>query len=272
MTTRAALRTSWDANGLLHLPGALSPTEVATLRDSLNLLLTDVADANGNSTRIDNVFEQTSALDGLLDHPVVLPWLVDLLGTRFTLLGSEVYLRHASDETIHGLHMDGGPSLWRVVLDPSSVCLTLKVQYFLTDVEAPDNGNFVYVPGSHRRRPLEVSDDEVLFPATAERDSVQLLAQAGDAVLFPWSLWHGVAPNRYGRTRESVILRFGQLWCRPNDNWGPSPEMLERMTPRQRRLIGSLPADAPPLAWYFPPDQDQIILDSGHLADVAERR
>jgi hypothetical protein len=259
MATHTALRAAWDADGLLHLPGALSSTEVSTLRERLAPLLTVAPDAGTHSTRIDNVLEKTSALDGLLDHPAVLPWLVDLLGTRFALLGSEVYSRHASDEQIHDLHIDGGPSLWRTVLDPSSVCLTLKVQFFLTNVDAPDNGNFVYVPGSHRRRPESVSDDEVVFPMQAEQQSVQLLAHAGDAAVFPWSLWHGVAPNRHSRVRESVILRFGQLWCRPNDNWGPSPRMLERMTPRQRRIVGSLPADAPPLAWYFPPDQNEII-------------
>jgi ectoine hydroxylase-related dioxygenase (phytanoyl-CoA dioxygenase family) len=262
MAPDAALRLTWDRDGLLHLPGALSATEVASLRKRLAPLLAGEADADAHSTRIDNAIERTEALDGLLDHPSVLPWLVDLLGTRFALLGSEVYARHASDEHIHSLHMDGGPSLWRVILDPSSVCLTLKVQYFLTDVERPDNGNFVYVPGSHRRRPETVTDDEVVFPAEAAKESTQLLARAGDVAIFPWSLWHGVAPNRHTRTRESVILRFGQIWCRPNDSWGPGPQTLARMTPRQRRLAGSLPADAPPLAWYFPPDQADIIL--GH--------
>ncbi|MFE5097052.1 hypothetical protein ACFRCI_43835 [Streptomyces sp. NPDC056638] len=35
---------------------------------------------------------------------------------------------------------------------------------------------------------------------------------------FPWSPWHGVAPNRSGNVRKPVILRFGQLWIRPNDH------------------------------------------------------
>ncbi len=262
MTTNAVLRRSWDDFGILILRGALSEAEVSMLRQRLSPLLAGVREEGTHSTRIDNALQRTAALDRLLDHPSVLPWLVDLLGTRFALLGSEIYARHGSENQIHDLHMDGGPSLWNIILDPSSLCLTLKVQFFLTDLEASDNGNFLYVPGSHRRRPEKVGGEEVVFPSSAEKESVQLLAQAGDAVIFPWSLWHGVAPNRHGRTRESVILRFGQLWFRPNDHWGLDEKTRERLSPRQRRIAGVLPADAPPLAWYFPPDQDKIILDA----------
>jgi ectoine hydroxylase-related dioxygenase (phytanoyl-CoA dioxygenase family) len=261
LTTDAVLRRSWHDDGVLLLRGALSEAEVATLRQNLRPLLAVVSQGEVHTTRIDNALERTAALDGLLDHPSVLPWLVDLLGSRFALLGSEIYARRASESQIHELHMDGGPSLWNIVLEPSSLCLTLKVQFFLTDLETRDNGNFLYVPGSHRRRPQAVTDDEVIFPASARTESVQLLARAGDAVIFPWSLWHGVAPNKHGRTRESVILRFGQLWCRPNDHWALDTKTCERLSPRQRRIAGALPADAPPLAWYFPPNQRDIILD-----------
>lgn len=57
-----------------------------------------------------------------------------------------------------------GPSLWQVAFPPRSACLTLRVQFFLTDVDQPDSGNFTYAAGSHRLPPTWVGDD-VVFPS-----------------------------------------------------------------------------------------------------------
>jgi hypothetical protein len=261
----------WESEGIAHIRGALDLAEVSQLLDALEPLIDGVRSGSlkgasipseGNHTvRIENAIEFTDALDPLIDHPRILPLLVKFLSPHLALLGSEIYARYESEQEILEFHMDGGPSLWRVVLDPRSICLSLKVQFFLTDVDRPDSGNFMYVPGSHRLRPHSVSGDELVLPTEIiQTRATQILAKRGDAVVFPWSLWHAVAPNQSGRIRKSVILRFGQLWCRPNDRWNVAEQTLARMTPRRRRLCGDLGEDASPVAWYFPPEQESIIL------------
>ena len=105
--------------------------------------------------------------------------------------------------------------------------------------------NFLFVPGSHRRK----------FPPkapTSPRGAVQLLTRPGDALLFPWSLWHAVAPNRSGRVRKSVTLRYGPLWARPYDHERLPAEVLERLSPRRRRLFGDLGPESRPWECYYP--------------------
>ncbi|WP_406515398.1 hypothetical protein OH809_19570 [Streptomyces sp. NBC_00873] len=76
---------------------------------------------------------------------------------------------------------------------------------------------------------------------------------------FPWSLWHGVAPNNSGNVRKSVILRFGQLWIRPNDHDRMAEHTVARMTRRQRRICGHFGRQPDPMDWYFPTDQATIM-------------
>jgi len=80
-------------------------------------------------------------------------------------------------------------------------------------------------------------------------------------VLFPLSLGHGVAPNRSDSTRVSVILRYGQAFCRPYDYWTtPSQQILDQLTPRRRRLLGDLGSPSRPSDFYGAiPDQLELM-------------
>ena len=91
--------------------------------------------------------------------------------------------------------------------------------------------------------------------------------------IFPNTLWHGVAPSfaldEEGQgVRRSVTLRYGQMWSRPYllrpifllilspfrstdfiwrsryDYQVCPPDVLQRMTPRRRRLMGDMGPDA----------------------------
>ena len=78
---------------------------------------------------------------------------------------------------------------------------------------------------------------------------------------FPLSLGHGVAPNRSGSTRVSVILRYGQAFCRPVDYWTtPGQPILDQLTPRRRRLLGDLGSRSRPGDFYGAiPDQLELM-------------
>lgn len=123
------------------------------------------------------------------------------------------------------------------------------------------------LPGSHRVTPKDfepgcyVSEanrfvEEGVYPP----GTMQVLANAGDALIFPHSLWHGVAAHRGHEPRVSVILAYGQICLRPHEYGALPREVTERMTPRQKRLCGDLGADEP--NFYFPPNQSEIVRPS----------
>ena len=91
---------------------------------------------------------------------------------------------------------------------------------------------------------------------------MQLCVKAGDVVIFPHSLWHGAAPNRTRRARKTLIYCYNQMCLRPYDFEKATPELLERCTPRQRRLLGDLGREYLPGAYFVPPP-DHVEVISG---------
>ncbi|MGA4792228.1 phytanoyl-CoA dioxygenase family protein [Nocardia sp. AB354] len=258
-------REQWNSQGYLHIRQALSSAEVIGLRSALTDVRSqfssgkvsnwsDVFDAgNDRDLSIANSLKWCADLDPLVDHPGVFGKILGLMGPYLQLLGSEIFFRYPHGDPLVAFHTDQGPSLRHAM--PVDREIQIKAQFFLTDLHEPDSGNFAVVPGSQDRR----------FPGKIEyrdvRDSVQIIAAAGDVVLFPLSLGHGVAPNITSDTRISVVLRYGQLFCRPVDYWtSPDSIILDRQTPRRRRLLGDLGARSRPGDVYgVVPDQLDLV-------------
>ncbi|MFE9788905.1 phytanoyl-CoA dioxygenase family protein [Nocardia salmonicida] len=259
-----AERRQWASLGYLHLRKALSNDDVVRTREALAAVehdfaggdhngWADVFDAgNDRDLSITNGLKWCPELDRLVDHPNVFGKIVGLLGPYLQLLGSEIFFRYPSAEPLVAFHTDQGPSLRNGAAGPS---VQLKAQFFLTDVATDNSGNFAVVPGSHLQTfPGKIDYRDVDQP-------VQIRAHAGDVVVFPLALGHGVAPNDTETTRISVVLRFGQLFCRPVDYWTtPEPAILARQTPRRRRLLGDFGARTRPGDVYgVIPDQLDLI-------------
>lgn len=265
--TETDVLAQWHNEGVLHIRSALDPQECQALRAATDGALlqpgarsragSDFTD-DGPTLRLQNAISHTDQLDSLIDHPSVFGHLLSLAGSHLALLGSEIYSRAAAEDWIHELHMDGGPGMWGVGMSKGATCLALKVQFFLTDLSEANSGNFAFLPGSHYQR-LPYTEDGTLTGPRAAETPKQILAEAGDAIIFPWCLWHCVAPNTSGRSRRSVILRYGQLWARPNDRFALQEGTAERLNDRQRRVCGVFDADAQPWAWYFPPSQQELV-------------
>ena len=263
-TISAAQRRQWDRHGYLVLDGVLSEAETAALLQAADDVVSRapsfINQGNGgaHAFKVANAIAQTDALDVLTDHPRVFPTLLALLGPYLQVLGTEIFLRTPGDGTdpIVPWHTDGGPTLGAFLPHRGNPALQLKVQFFLTDLTQPDRGNFMLVPGSHR---VALPPDKRETTDTPE-GAIQLRVRAGDAVIFPWSLWHAVAPNHSTSTRRSITLRYGQLWSRPYDYERVPEEVLARMTPRRRRLFGDLGPDAEPATFFYPNEKEQVRL------------
>jgi hypothetical protein len=247
----------WREDGFLLLKGALAPAEVARLTavvDGMYAAHLQQPEAKPGMDRR-NVMEENDLFVALMDHPVTFPVVLELLGPYIQLSMSEVVVRPPNPEGSSLLHTDGGQAMRQIRVTEDSLPLQLKIQYFLTDVDAPDSGNFTIVPGSHKR-PLPEGGVEG-GPYTPE--AVQLRVQAGDAVLFPHALWHGYVTNRSDRTRKSLIYCYSQQCFRCFDYEKASPELLARCTPRQRRLIGDIGEWKYGSYFYSPPDQVELM-------------
>jgi ectoine hydroxylase-related dioxygenase (phytanoyl-CoA dioxygenase family) len=261
-------RDQWNEQGYIHVRGALAPDEIALLLDQLRevqrrseeewgkeSLWEDVFDAgNDRDLSLNNAIKWCPRIDFLIDHPSIFGKVLALMGPHIQCVGSEVYVRYSGDDPLFDFHTDLGPSL-RTVAPVEEKAIQLKAQFFLTDLLEPDSGNFAVVPRSHRH-PFPGK-----IPYEKAEDRVQILAAAGDVIMFPLSLGHGVAPNKRGATRYSVIMRYAQMFCRSVDYWTePEGPVMNRLTPRRQRLLGNLGGHSRPGDFYgMIPDQLELL-------------
>ena len=129
--------------------------------------------------------------------------------------------------------------------------LHLKIGWFLTDLDAPDMGNFLLIPGSHRGKFPRSDADAVALSSPSRFQEVdeidagvpgaeQVLLRAGDALLFHNALWHAVSRNRSQVRRKNVFFVYAPLWMRLGDRMSSSPELIARADPVRRQLLGAL--------------------------------
>jgi hypothetical protein len=234
-----AERDFWNREGYLHLTDVLSKSEIETILAGVDVLSASDnkrlgVPGNHRDMKVVNAISVAPVMDCLLDHPKIFGKILSLMGPYLQIGGTEIMVRQPHDKCLVRFHTDGGASLRQIFPSPHSLPLHFKVQFFLTDVVQPDSGNFSLIPGSHIH---QFPDAGIDWDSNTSRIK-QVLARAGDAIIFPWSLWHGVAPNKSGNIRKSAFVRYSQLWTRPVDYDKQSPEVLARLSPRQRRLFG----------------------------------
>ncbi|WP_041802101.1 phytanoyl-CoA dioxygenase family protein [Rhodopseudomonas palustris] len=218
------------------------------------------------SYKLTRILRLSTAFDQLVDHPGYFGKLVCLIGSHIQLMGSEIFVRGAAQGTITGFHTDLGAGLQKILPTDQNAFLQIKAQIFLTDLSVPDCSNFALIPGSHRMRVADSNElcmindvNRQIGPdGSLPAQAMQVLARPGDVLLFPHSLWHAVAPNRSGRTRYSITLRYGQMALRPFERFDPIlADHGRKLTPRQRRLLGDLGEEG--ASPYRPRFQDEIM-------------
>ncbi len=252
----------WKQDGYLHLKGLLTSDEVRELTDVVDQMHAKHLEQPDAEPHHDfdqrNVMEENDIFVGMMDHPATFSIVLELMGPYIGLGMSEVIVRPKNLNGKGRLHTDGGQAMRQIRVSDDSIPLQIKLQYFLTDVPAPNMGNFTLVPGSHRH----------LFPESGFEEgpnipeAVQMCAESGDVAIFTHSLWHGYVPNHSEVPRKSLIYCYIQQFLRPYDFERPSQELLKRCTPRQRRLIGDIGEWHFGSYFYSPTDQVDLMKGS----------
>jgi ectoine hydroxylase-related dioxygenase (phytanoyl-CoA dioxygenase family) len=213
-------------------------------------------DLSGFMDRRD-ILPYDQAFVDLMDRPEVFDLIVDIMGPNILFSMSQAIVRPSTQEFPGYTHTDGGEALREIRVTETSRPLAMKALYLLSDVTEEDAGAFTVYPGSHYR-PFPKDRNPPLDPRSP--GCVQLMGKAGDCFLFPHAIWHGPAPNYSGKARKTLLYNYCQLFMRAYDFGALPTNLLEKMSPRQRRLMGDLGHNwRPGDYFYVPEDQEEII-------------
>ena len=146
-------REHWDTQGYLVLPGVLATDEIERLINAVDRL-DEASQRDGRAPdeflSTLNVVEEDDAFLNLIDHPRHLGILMDLMGACIQLITSQVMVRPPTPHPGSRWHFDGPKPYPFPRANGLTPLLHLKIGWFLTDLDAPDMGNFLLIPGSHR--------------------------------------------------------------------------------------------------------------------------
>jgi ectoine hydroxylase len=249
-------RETFERDGYLVLRDALGPDETARLCAAVDRVWFAhrgaPAAAGADALHLLAFAGRDEAFLELLDHPVTLPLVVDLLGWN-------VFMHHChldvhppeppEDDAVWRWHQDGGRQNLDLETEPRPR-MSVKLAYFLSDCSEPGRGNFRVIPGSHRRNTLvRPQDGGTPDPPGAE----PVLANAGDAVLFDRRLWHMRSRNRSAITRKALFYAYTYRWVRARDDLEVRPELRATLTPDRAQLLG---AGTGAIGYWIPDDED----------------
>ncbi len=253
-----AQRAQWDSEGYLVLEQVLSAVEVAALSEAV-----DRQDAESQRKGRDpdeflsqlNIIEEDEAFLNLIDHPNHLGIVADLIGGNMQLMGSQLMVRPPTPHPGIRWHYDGTKPYPFPRAGGLMPLLHLKIGWFLTDVDQPDMGNFLCIPGSHVNGfPGDAANRGTVTGLEHFRDvgeidagvpgAKQVTLRAGDAILFHNALWHAVARNTSNVRRKNLYYVYGPVWLRLGDRLASSPELIARADPIRRQLLGGFVDDS----------------------------
>jgi Phytanoyl-CoA dioxygenase (PhyH) len=156
--------------------------------------------------RIYSVIEKTLACNPLVEHPLVLSLLDQILMPNYLLSQLQVIDIHPG-EVQQPLHHDDG---FYPLARPRAAVSAATI--WAIDDFTEDNGATMVLPMSHlwgERTPADADRDD-LVPA---------VMPAGSVVFFLGTLWHGAGANRSRGTRMAATAQYCEPWARQQENY-----------------------------------------------------
>jgi hypothetical protein len=250
-------RRSFDEDGFLVVPRALTPEAVARLVEAGDRLADPLlrkpklfGRPEFNHLDLRPGLLREEALFALVAHAPTVPLVVQLLSPNIHLHSTTlIYKRPESPDAPafrRGWHRD-----IRIPRDLGHRGLPLvgvKVCYCLTDFHRPDSGMTLMARGTHlREEPLAVPKGQV-DPLGVEVCDVRM--NAGDALLFENRIFHTAAPNRSDRTSKVLMYGYAYRWMKPEVYLEvPDKQLLAKADSVGRQLLGGYrDVDTPPWA------------------------
>lgn len=260
-------KRDFEEKGYVVLENFFTPDELARLLDAVDEVAATVRQTKGlgpgDPFAIRNALAHHDAFLDLIDHPRMLPLVVDAIGWNIQIRTTHLDYRPPYPEELEAGAVGTGKGadhqagyrnvLWHpdlanlfeaVSLDGRLPFMELKVFYVLSDLTQPNSGNLWMVPGSHKRTPQELRAMDFKVDPT---EAVELLLPPGTAVLWRTATWHCVGPNQSQQTRKIMHIGYHHRWLRPTDYMQQDPALIARSSPIRRQLLGALPSGGNPL-------------------------
>jgi ectoine hydroxylase-related dioxygenase (phytanoyl-CoA dioxygenase family) len=262
-------RADFDERGYVLIEDFFTAAELQRLLDAIDEVAERVRAVKGlgpgDPFALRNALTHHEAFLDLIDHPRMLPLVVDAIGWNIQIrtthldyrppyppdltpgeLGTGKGADHAAGYKNVVWHPDlAGPYLFEgPSLDGRLPFMEIKVGYYLSDTTQPNSGALAVVPGSHLRTPQELRDYDYRVPL----DQVETLAvRAGTALVWRTAVWHTVTPNTSDIVRKVFYVGYNYRWMRPTDYLQQDPDLIARSNPIRRQLLGALATDSHPL-------------------------
>ena len=199
----AASRFTFDLQGYIHIPGALSESDLAALTE----LVEGEIDRRAPSESQDNAYTELchhavswgGPCLSLVDHPAVAPALASILGPGYRL-DHDYAIRMRWDgsavgTTRHTSQLHGGVGAVHVT-----------VVWELSDV-GEGEGGFACVAGSHNLSRRHQYPWPRRPPWPEESGVRTVPCRAGDALIFTEEMTHATAPYKGKHGRTTLFLK-----------------------------------------------------------------
>lgn len=235
----------FDEQGYLIVRQALDADTVGRLIDAGDrLIASDLqtnrqTNSNGQYDSFRNCVTLDAAFAGLIDHPYILPLVVQLLGANLHLMTSHLIYKKPDPpgtppaKRLPGWHRDYLQAM-RDMGHAAIPRLELKCAYYLTDLSRPSSGVTMVAPGSNRlKEPMAIPAGQP-DPDHAVEPSLQ----PGDCLIFENRTWHAGAVNLSDDIRKAIMIGYGYRWVMPMDFRRQDPAFIDTLTPLQRYLAG----------------------------------
>ena len=235
----------FDLQGFIVIPNVLTPAECQMYIDLADQVWPRQED-DGPVRRYNGITDWGQPLLDLIDHPVVLEYLVELMGRPLRIDHEYcIFMREGGER--NSLH--GGPRLfesdhWYHYQDGNMRNGLTVATYNLT--EAPQGaGGFACVPGSHKTNYLRNMPADVASFSRKVPWVIQPPMNAGDVLVFTEALIHGTQRWTAPHERRTLLYKFSP----PHSSWRIGQYDTDRfpqISQRQKRLMAPPSVEAHP--------------------------
>jgi len=254
-----ALVRQFEEDGYLLLRNALSQGQVDELNAAVDRIVGE--EPESLAYNVYNSVERDASILELIDHPDLLPLMVNLLGYNIQLHISHLTVRKPNPNDLEtttnsfiNWHQDGPhPQFPRIGGLTSTYYI--KICYILSDMSEPNRGNTKIIPGSHKMPDFRPVQTDVNVPLENE---MQICGKPGDVFIFPQNIWHAGSPNRSDYERRQLFIGYSPIWMRPIDYHRASPQLLQDADPIRRQLLGDISDNC---FKYYVPEESMVPLN-----------
>ena len=243
----AKQRDELNEIGWTVLESVLTPEETERLSDAWD----DVADqlrrkqglGPNDSVGSRNGLRLNDTILDLIDHPKILPLVVDAIGwniqNRDSTFGCQAPKPSDSDPDVLSLgwHFDYEEEFAGTTIDGRMPLIDFKVGWYISDHTEPGHATILLVPGSYKW----TREQRATWESWADpKDIFELRVPAGSALLWRPTTLHAVTPNLSKSFRKASYVSYTPRWVRPSCYLEQDPELLARSSPIRRQLLGAM--------------------------------